>query len=259
MVVNPDDGEVMMDDKLPPGIDLLWGLRERPRRGPKPALSLDRIVTAAIAIADAEGLGPLSMSRLAEELGFTTMSLYRYVASKEELLMLMFCAATSDLPDLQSAAEGWRPGLRRLCWETLRVFRQHPWIVQIPITGPPLDPSSLGWMEYGLRSMAGTGLTEAEKIGVILMLSGLIRNEVRLGSELAQGAKAVADSGTPGPTYGQMLRAVADPHRFPSLYAVIESGALDEDPDYGDEDFAFALERALDGIEALISSRTRES
>ena len=78
---------------LPPGLDLLWGRRERGRRGPRPGLSADAIVDAAVRLADAEGLEAISMARVAAELGFTTMSLYRYVASKDELLQLMFNAS----------------------------------------------------------------------------------------------------------------------------------------------------------------------
>ena len=70
-------------------LELLWGLGERPSRGPKPGLTLDRIVTAAVAVADAEGLGALSMRRVATDLGVGTMSLYRYVPGKAELLDLM--------------------------------------------------------------------------------------------------------------------------------------------------------------------------
>jgi AcrR family transcriptional regulator len=246
---------------LPPGIDLLWGLRKRSRRGPKPGLSLDLIVTTAITVADAEGLGPLSMSRLAEELGFTTMSLYRYVASKDELLMLMLNAAGSAVLDEQSAdppsaEKGWRPGLERWCRVALGLYHRHPWILQVPISGPPLDPGSLGWMEYGLRTMAGTGLTEAEKVNVILLLTALARHQGRLEWELAQGAKAAIEAGGPPPSYGQMLRTLLDRGRYPALYAVIDSGAFDDEEGYdSDEDFTFALARTLDGIEALIASR----
>src|ERR1039458_8461205 len=74
---------------LPASIEAAWGLRERPHKGPKPTLSLERIVQAAMHIAVTEGLGAVSMSRVATELGGATMSLYRYVAAKDALLALM--------------------------------------------------------------------------------------------------------------------------------------------------------------------------
>src|SRR5580658_3820692 len=97
---------------LPPGLDLLWGRRERGRRGPKPGLSVDGIVDAAVRIADAEGLEAVSMARVAKELGFTTMSLYRYVASKDELLQLMWNASAQGAETLELEGTGWRERLR---------------------------------------------------------------------------------------------------------------------------------------------------
>ena len=83
----------------PTALDLLWGTRQRPRRGPKPSLSLERIVTEAIALADAEGLANLSMQHLAERLGCAKMALYRYVPGKSELVALMVDAALGDPPE----------------------------------------------------------------------------------------------------------------------------------------------------------------
>ena len=79
------------DDRtvLPPSLELLWGRREVGRRGPKPGLNVDAIVAAAVDIANAEGLAAVSMARVAKAVGFTTMSLYRYVTNKDELLQLM--------------------------------------------------------------------------------------------------------------------------------------------------------------------------
>src|ERR1700690_4421209 len=97
---------------LPPGLDLLWGRRGRGQRGPKPGLSVEAIVTAAIRVADAEGLEAVSMARVAEQLGFTTMSLYRHVTSKEELLQLMWNASAQEAEDLVLRGDTWRDRLR---------------------------------------------------------------------------------------------------------------------------------------------------
>ena len=67
-------------------VELLWGTREPPRRGPKPKLSVDAIVRAGIEVADAEGLPALSMRRVAEQVGVTAMSLYTYVPDKDRLV-----------------------------------------------------------------------------------------------------------------------------------------------------------------------------
>src|ERR1700742_2125383 len=93
----------------PSALDLLWGTPARPRRGPKPSLTRERIVTAAIALADAEGLASLSMQHLAERLGCAKMALYRYVPGKAELVALMLDAGLGDPPSAPPGAPG-RPG-----------------------------------------------------------------------------------------------------------------------------------------------------
>src|SRR6187401_87608 len=98
------------DPELPRGVALAWGVAANPQRGPKRELSIERIVDAAVEIADAEGLGAVSMSRVAASLGFTTMSLYRYVTSKDDLILLMQEGAVlPPVPD-ESIERGWRDG-----------------------------------------------------------------------------------------------------------------------------------------------------
>ena len=91
------NGEVERKPGLPPVIELAWGLRERPGRGTRRGLSLERVVAAGIKVALTEGIGALSMARVAAELGAATMSLYRYVAAKDELLTLMVDTALGPL------------------------------------------------------------------------------------------------------------------------------------------------------------------
>src|ERR1700753_4264520 len=98
--------------QLPPGLDLLWGRRERGARGPKPGLSIEGIVEAAIKLADAEGLGAVSMARVAKELGFTTKSLYRHVANRGDLLQLMGTRSAHGAEALVLEGEGCRERLR---------------------------------------------------------------------------------------------------------------------------------------------------
>src|SRR5215469_8552661 len=120
--------------QVPDSVAAAWGVRERPHKGPRPALSLSRIVDAAVRVADAEGLDAVSMGRVAAELGTATMSLYRHVSAKEELLTLMVDAAwgpVSDGPasDGPAPGEGWRAGLARWAWALRAGARRHPWVV----------------------------------------------------------------------------------------------------------------------------------
>ena len=98
-------------------VEFLWGGRAQPTRGPKPALSLEQITDAAIAVADADGLAGVSMQRVAADLGYTKMSLYRYLSGKAELVALMVERVMGEPPALPAAFEcpQWitRPGAIR--------------------------------------------------------------------------------------------------------------------------------------------------
>lgn len=242
---------------LPASIEAAWGLRDRPNKGPKPGLSLDRIVAAAVRVAEAEGLEAVSMSRVAAELGAATMSLYRYVAAKDELVTMMFDAAIGLPPD-EPVAGGWRAALSNWAWRYLELTRRHPWVVRIKISGPPLTPNNLAWFERGLRALRDTGLTAGEKVSAILLISGHVRAVATLDADLAE---AIAASHGPPvwASYGRLITTLTTAEQFPALHELIAAGAFDEvDPEQQDpnEDFAFGLERVLDGIEALIRSRS---
>ena len=83
---------------LPVSILTAWGLRGRPAKGPRPTLSLAQIVTAGVQVAESEGLAAISMSRVAAKLGTAPASLYRHVATKDELLALMADAVLGRPP-----------------------------------------------------------------------------------------------------------------------------------------------------------------
>src|ERR1700749_1723014 len=106
-------------------VDLLWDGPPPRTRGPKAALTLDRIADAAIAIADAEGLDAVSMQRVAADLGYTKMSLYRYLPGKSELVAAMVERALGEAPDLDG--QGWRAGLTTWARTLLETMAGHAW------------------------------------------------------------------------------------------------------------------------------------
>ncbi|SHE96272.1 TetR/AcrR family transcriptional regulator [Streptoalloteichus hindustanus] len=244
---------------VPASIEAAWGVRERPGKGPRPGLSLGRIVGAAVRVADADGLAAVSMTRVATDLGASTMSLYRYVAAKDELLDLMIDAVFATPPEDPAPDEGWRSALSRWTWEHLAVLRRHPWVLRVPVTGPPITPNQIAWLEHGLRSLRGTGLTESEKLSVIVLLSGFVRNAAAQETVMTDaGGTSGAGARKGRPPYGQVLAKLVDPQRFPEVSKLIQSGVTDE-PDDLDADFAFGLDRVLDGIDTLVGARRGRS
>ena len=242
------------DDMLPPSIELAWGRRRRPTRGPKPGLTLDRIVAAGIKVAMTEGIGALSMTRVAAELGVGTMSLYRYVSAKDELLTLMVDSALGSPPPA-APGEDWRAGLTRWAVGVRTAYQRHPWSLRVPISAPPLGPNNVAWLENALTALAATPLSEQEKLSTVLLVSGFVRNEATLNLDLAAGAAAAGElEGQVMPTYARMLAALIEEGDFPSLREAIASGAL-EDEDDPDSEFRFGLNRILDGVAALIAKR----
>jgi AcrR family transcriptional regulator len=244
-----------MDNEMPAVLAAAWGLRTRPGKGPKPGLTLDRIVAAGVQVAAKEGLGAVSMGRVATELGAATMALYRYVAAKNELLDLMVDAAIGPPPPMPPD-EGWRDGLLRFARTHLGILRRQPWILRVPITSPPLTPNQVGWMDHGLAVLAGTTLEEHEKLSTIMTVSGITRNWALLTADITAAAQA---SGTTADeamlSYGQLLGKLVDPRRFPAIGRLLATGILDMPDETPDTDFEFGLARVLDGIAALMDRR----
>lgn len=240
----PRDG----DTALPPGVAVAWGLRERPRKGPKPALSLDKIITAAIKLADAEGLAAVSMGKVAAELGTAPMSLYRYVSSKDELIALMRDAAYGQ--PTPPADEGWRARLSHWAWEMRGTMYAHPWALRIPIQGLPVLPNEVAWFESGLAAMADTGLREVQKASVAMLIAGYVRNEATTVAEIMAAMSVVGDSQEWMLNYARVLRQLADEKSYPAITKLIDAGVFDA-ADPPDDEFIFGLNRILDGIAAL--------
>ena len=234
---------------LPPVIELLWGRRERGKRGPRPGLSADAIVDAAVRIADAEGLEAISMARVAAELGFTTMSLYRYVDSKDELLQLMFNASALGAERLVIEGDSWRPRLQAWARANHEALLRHPWIVQIPLADPPLGPNTLAWMERGLAAFEGTRVGQQERLSSLLLLEVYVRGHVLLTSTM--GEKPESEG------YVRAVSELVDPGEFPALTAAVASGSLEDGGDLAGEEFEFGLQTLLDGVATLVRGRGR--
>jgi AcrR family transcriptional regulator len=232
---------------IPPSIELAWGLRRDGTRGPRRGLTLEAIVAAGIEVAAADGVGALSMARIAKQLGVGTMSLYRYVAAKDELLTLMVDTALGPPPPLPQPG-GWRAGLTAWCDGLRDVYRLHTWSLRVPISGPPLGPNNVAWLDRALDALTETPLREQDKLSCVLVLSGFVRNDATLTADFAAGS----DNEAVMPGYGALVAQITSAEEFPSLHRAIASGALDDEDDL-DIEYLFGLARILDGIAELVS------
>lgn len=252
----PEIKAALMTDTtpLPGALQAVWGLRERPTKGPKPTLSAERIVDAAVRVARAEGFAAVSMNRIAAELSTSAMSLYRHVANKDELTVLMMELAVGE-PPARVAGEAWRPTLERWARAMLAMFGEHPWFVQVPVAAPPATPRQLAWMEAGLAALSGTGLTEAEQVSVVVLLNGMIRSQALVSGQLAEAATSAGRTVDAAMNeFGGLLRLLVTADRFPMLRRAVDAGVLDRS-DAPETEFAFGLALVLDGVEKLILDR----
>lgn len=234
-------------------LELLWGLGERPTRGPKPGLELSRIVATAVGIADADGLAAVSMRRLSAELGVGTMSLYRYVPGKAELLDLMLDhVAGFDAAD-HDPALGWRAVMEQVAQGMWELYVRHPWLLQVDQARPILGPNAMEGLEFALRGLDGIGLTDRERMNIIVTVDGYVFGAARnhLNSVMAEQRTGVSNEdfwNAQEPVLSQVLAS----GRFPTQAKL----SMDAFAGTGEEIFAFGLRSLLDGIEAFIAERT---
>ncbi|MQA98212.1 MAG: TetR family transcriptional regulator [Streptosporangiales bacterium] len=226
---------------------VLWGEPPGPRRGPKPALSREGIARAAIEVADAEGLAAVSMQRVAAALGFTKMSLYRYVPGKTELVALMAESAIGVPPDLEAeSGRGWRVRLDAWARALMEPMIRHPWTLEATVGPRVPGPNELAWVEAALTALEGTGLDGPERLDAVVTLTGHVRGIVQQAASVPGGA--------PEAQLGAVIRELMREHgaRYPALAAAVDPAATGA----RDEAFDFGLARILDGLAALITARS---
>ncbi|MFJ5264317.1 TetR/AcrR family transcriptional regulator [Streptomyces sp. NPDC088387] len=233
-------------------LELLWETGHRPSRGPKPGLTLDRIVEVAVRVADGEGLEAVSMRRVAAELGTGAMSLYRYVPGKGELLDLMLDRVQRPSGNPAELGDGgWRSALEALGRTTLALYRRHPWLLQVNQSRPILGPSALEGMEQVLSLIKPMGLPDRELVSAIILVDSYVVGAVR--SQVYQ-AEVEHRTGLTDDEFWEaqvpVLEKVLSTGRFP-LIASLDDNTWARDFDH----FEYGLQRILDGLEAMLEKR----
>ncbi|NGO68693.1 TetR/AcrR family transcriptional regulator [Streptomyces boncukensis] len=238
-------------------VELLWGDKERRGRGPKPVLSIERIVETAIEVADAEGLAAVSMQRIASEFGFTTMSLYRYLPGKAQLVDLMTDGALGTPPALEEISGDWRAKLEVWARQLWHTYHRHPWLFELPVARPgTMGPNELSWLESAIRAFADTRLSGAEQLDAVFTLSGLIRSWTYRPSDLEDERKPLTTD--VAEQWGSAVGELIEEHKdsYPALLAAMNTGGFDPEVGDGEE---FGLRCVLDGIGVVVDQRSAES
>ncbi|GAA0942034.1 TetR/AcrR family transcriptional regulator [Actinocorallia libanotica] len=243
----------MSDEKVQP---IIWARPPRSSRGPQPALTLDRIARAAVALCDAEGLEALTMRRLAAELGTGTMSLYRYVQSKSDLVDLMVDLTLEEIP--RPSHPDWRAGLHWFAHQVRARSLRHPWTVQVDAPYFFLGPNGIEYVEYLYRIVDGIGLGIDEMMRAVNLVAAYAEGAVR--QELADVRRAAEAGATPEEwmrAHGAHFHALMDTGRYPLMRrTMLEAEQPHMTPE---ENFEYGLQRVLDGIENwLPESEQRE-
>jgi AcrR family transcriptional regulator len=224
---------------------LVWERPEPPDRPVLAPLSRERIVRAAIRLADADGLDAVSLRKVAAALDVGPMRLYGYIATKDELLDLM---VDSVYAEIQPAGDGWREVLRSLAETTRRAVHRHEWLADLIGGRPQLGPHALARGEAVLTAMDGVDVDIVMPVvaAVDAFVIGAVRREI--AERRAERATGM-DKRQWQVSFGPYLERIFATGRFPALATVVRDAAhLD-----ADQTFRIGLDFLLDGIEARIS------
>lgn len=225
---------------------LMWGATKASGRGPKPGLSVERIVRAGVELADAEGLAAISIRRIAGSLGVGAMTLYRYVPGKAELVDLMVDAAYGELLPEEEPEGDWRARLAASARRTWEMFMRHPWMLQSPQGRPLLGPNSMRSTETALSALDGLGLDEYELMAVAVTVDAYVAGQARSAIDAMQAAAVTGVSDEEWwATQGEFLAPAVLAGELPRLTTIGNAGVFEAtDVDY----FGWGLDRLLDGI-----------
>ena len=230
-------------------LDLLWTGLGRPKRGPRHQLTVQRVVEAAMATVEAEGVEALSMRKVAARLGVGAATLYTYVPDKAALLALMVDEMVGQAARPHTRPGTWREKIEAWAREDLASYRAHPWLVEV-VNGPFVGPNGFAWTDSAIRMFDGTGLSAKEALAVVEAVDGLVQGHVAKVIAADRAERWTDPEGrsfdTVQESYLTTQRIKAD--RFPAIERLrAPLGPV--------ETFEQALSWLLDGIERRIAER----
>lgn len=241
---------------------LLWqDASTLPSRGPRRTTDVSTVVGVSIALADAEGLGAVTMRRVAEKAGIPPMSVYTYVPGKAELLDLMLDTVYARMTRRSTAGRPWRERLTAVAEENRALFAEHPWAATVSTLRPPLGPGLIGKYEHELAALDDCGLDDVDVDDCLTHLLSFVRACARdtIDAQATQRRSAMDDAQW-WQSAGPVLARVLDPDAYPRATRIgAAAGAAHgsaHDPDHA---YRFGLDRLLDGLAQLIDARAADA
>jgi AcrR family transcriptional regulator len=258
------DNELMSSDRSSAGdpdrtLALLWRVPGESRRGPRPGLTVDRVVDTAMELADADGLSALTMRRLAQAIGVAPMTLYTYVPGKAELLDLMLDAVYAGMPRTDTADRPWRERVTTVAEENRALLAAHPWVASVSTGRPPLGPGQMAKYDHELRALDGLGLSDVELDAALAHLLAFVRTHA---CDAAEAMAAERESRMNDEQWWErnapLLARVLDETAFPTAARVgTAAGQAHGSAWNAHHAWQFGLQVLLDGLAALMGRHER--
>jgi AcrR family transcriptional regulator len=223
----------------------IWTRPERSARGPSPEHSRAKIASAGVMLADANGLAAVTMRSVAAAIGTAPASLYRYVATRDELVELMADQVYGEYSYDEPGSGKAVADLLGLAQQGRAIYHRHPWLLDVAATGNLPGPNAVAFIENALAALAGSDLTGPAKLETVGLFSGALRlfaqteiDQQRAGQDTTQWQDSLA---------GYLLRlAAAGQH--PHLAAALADQPAPGDPAQAEPLFERALTRILTGL-----------
>ena len=213
---------------------------------PRQPLSRERVVRAAMALADAGGIDALTMRRLGDELGVEAMSLYRHVANKDDLIDGMTDAVFAEI-ELPSGATDWRTAMRERAVSVRAALSRHPWATPLMQSRTSPGPATMRHHDTVIGTLRTAGFSVALTAHAFSALDSYI-----YGFALQQRSLPF-ETGEQTAELAEAILAQFPAEAYPHLAELTVQHVLQPGYDYGDE-FEFGLDLVLDGLER---ARTR--
>jgi AcrR family transcriptional regulator len=241
-------------------LELMWAGAPEPKRGPRAKASVHDIVSAAIHIADAEGLDAVSTRRVAEKVGISPMSFYTHIPGKAELLDLMLDAVvgwTGGVEPPTFRPDDWRENLSSIARSLWEFYLRHPWVLELATHRPVLGPNTMRAANTALSALEGLGLDDLEMDRVFNLIASYVAGAVR---DAAREKTVNQQTGMTDNEWWRCVEPYLNTIDF-SPYPVLARVGAKTGETYGAHDpmgaFNFGLERVLDGLALFIEPKRK--